>query len=183
MTALQTFQRLVDDVSSVSSCENGRWRYKTVWEPKLQYIEEDLSKGLDLEVIRDKYDLYEAADEVLEWREANLLLPSVADEVRRVSSLVAQVVKDNELQRQLLAARRSELSQKRFDEEVAAYSKVQTTLRTIGDRCSSTAALLTRATQELPGLEDLRSLLVKQRELAAKVAQCRYAFRDCAQAA
>lgn len=184
MAAMHAFQQLVDDVSSVSSCEHGRWRFKNVWAPKLRYIEEDLKKGVDVDEIRDKYDLYDAADEAVEWHEANLLLPAVTEEVRRVSSIVTQILRENEAERERLSSHKASLSQEQFESELAAYSKVQTTLRAIGGRCSTAAASIENAkADELPSLDELQGLLEQQRELAARVDQCRYVFSGGAHAA
>ena len=93
---LQDLQGLIDDVSSVASVEDGAWRYKKVWEPKMRFIEEDVERGVPEHDIGEKYDIYDAAGEALQYRQSMKLLGKISEESKQAEETLLQAQTQNE---------------------------------------------------------------------------------------
>eukprot|EP00438_Fugacium_kawagutii_P026938 Skav204976 [mRNA] locus=scaffold1180:194345:204866:- [translate_table: standard] len=93
---LRELQGLIDDVSSVASAEDGVWRYKKVWEPKLRFIQEDLERGVPEDDIAEKYDIYDAVGEAIQYQESMKLLRQIDQEVKQTENILTQTQAENE---------------------------------------------------------------------------------------
>ena len=95
---LQDLQGLIDDISSAASVEDGVWRYRKIWEPKLRFVEEDMERGVPEEDIAEKYDLYEAVSEAIQYRQSVKLLREIGEELKKAEASLLQIQAQNESQ-------------------------------------------------------------------------------------
>lgn len=177
---LQDLQGLIDDVSSVASVEDGVWRYKKVWEPKLEFIQEDIDRGVPENVIASKYDIFDAAGEAIQYQQSMKLLREIGDELKQTESILTQTQAENEseslrllsffdiLQGRIdsamkLEAKASKLSLQAKDYEVAMES--------VRSAVSGLEACLDNSVELEGARESHQPFLAKAQESAARLSQ------------